>query len=307
MTEDVFVTDGWAEIFGDWVQEENKRIIHKGERDGGIIDRLYINNAKTSDGLIKARINILSDTGGEKQAQLVFRYIDFQRYYFAGIGGFHKKFCIGKRTPGGWLALIVLGEETEVNLNTEFDIRVTFIGTRIVLDLGDVRIAEYNDITSPYLSGNIGLRTWNQNKVIFERVSLKQEKPKSFVLMPFDKKYEDLYNNFIKKLLGEVGFEVKRADEIFGTRPIIQDIVENIQKNRLVVAFVTEKNPNVFYEIGIAHTLNKDVIILTDDVNKLPFDIRHLRCIQYDDSLAGSEKVRRDLKETVDQILNKNY
>jgi hypothetical protein len=163
---------------------------------------------------------------------------------------------------------------------------------------------ETNDNLSPLLNGNVGLRTFKQNKVVFEEVDLWQDKPRSFVIMPFAEKYRSLYETFIKKLLSDLGLETKRADEIFGTNPIIQDILDNIQKSRLIIAFVTESNPNVLYEIGVAHTLKKDVIILTPDVNKLPFDIRHLRCIQYDDSLAGSEKLRSDLELTVKQILS---
>ena len=305
---EISLTNGWIEIFGDWrMENEGNRIIHEGTKNGATIDRVYINNVKASDGYLKTKINILSDTGGEKQAQLVFRYIDFQRYYFAGIGGWRKKFCIGKRVPEGWFGLVLLGEETEVNLGFEFDVKITFVGTRIELFLGEVKIAEINDNLSPYLSGNVGLRTWKQNKVVFENVCLSQEKARSFVIMPFNEKYRALYENFIKKLLNDAGLETKRADEIFGNRPIIQDILENIQKSRLIVAFVTEMNPNVLYEIGVAHTLNKDVIILTADVNKLPFDIKHLRCIQYEDSLLGSEKLRKEFKETVDQVLSKGY
>ena len=75
--------DGWVEVSGDWQQIDKNKILHEGNKNGKILDRLYINNAKASDGFVKAKIRILSDTGGERQAQLVFRYIDSQRYYFA--------------------------------------------------------------------------------------------------------------------------------------------------------------------------------------------------------------------------------
>lgn len=307
MSETIFLNEGWKEIFGDWKEEDKKIILHEGKRDGGILDRLYINNIKTSDGFLRAKIKILSDTGGEKQGQLVFRYIDSQRYYFAGISGYRKKFMIGKRIPATWLPLILLGEDREIDLNTEYDIKVSFFGTKIELYFGEVKIAEYSDNISPYLSGNVGLRTWNQNKVQFEDIVLEQEKSTSFVIMPFKEEYRGLYDNFIRKLLDNKGLETKRADEIFGNRPIIRDILESIQKSRLIVAFVTEENPNVLYEIGVAHAINKDVIILTPDVKNLPFDIRHLRCIQYDDTITGSEKLKNDLEATVDQILSNNY
>jgi hypothetical protein len=304
MSEEILLNDGWKEILGDWKQQNKNIILHEGKRDGGIMDRLYINNVKTSDGSLKAKIKIISDPGGDKNGQLVFRYIDLQRYYFAGIGSFHKKFCIGKRTSNYWLPLVLLGEEKEIDFNTEFDIKVAFLGTKIELYFGEVKIAEYNDNINPYLSGNVGLRTWNQNKVLFEQIVLQKEESRAFVIMPFKQEYRELYDNFISKLLIDKGLKTKRADEIFGNRPIIADIIENIQKSRLIVAFVTEINPNVLYEIGVAHAINKDVIILTPNVEKLPFDIRHLRCIQYYDTIGGSEKLRNDLGATIDQILS---
>jgi hypothetical protein len=140
--------------------------------------------------------------------------------------------------------------------------------------------------------------------VLFEQIVLQKEESRAFVIMPFKQEYRELYDNFISKLLIDKGLKTKRADEIFGNRPIIADIIENIQKSRLIVAFVTEINPNVLYEIGVAHAINKDVIILTPNVEKLPFDIRHLRCIQYYDTIGGSEKLRNDLGATIDQILS---
>jgi len=298
------LTDGWREVVGDWTKKDGK-ITHEASVNSTESDKIYINDTTASDGYLKAKIRILNEeAGGEKQGQLVFRYRNAQQYYFAGIGGWYTRFSIGKRVPQGWGNLAVLGHQEEVKLDTSFDIKVSFIGTKIELHLGGVRLLEANDNLSPFLNGNVGLRTFKQNKVVFEEVKLSQDEPRSFVIMPFDEKYRSLYETFIKTLLSDLGLETKRADEIFGTNPIIQDILENIQKSRLIIAFVTESNPNVLYEIGVAHTLKKDVIILTPNVHKLPFDIRHLRCIQYDDSLAGSEKLRSDLELTVKQILS---
>ncbi len=307
MSEKISLDGGWKEIFGDWQEQDKNVILHQGKKNGKILDRLYINNAKVGDGFLKAKIKIISDPIEDKNGQLVFRYIDSQRYYFAGVGGYHKKFCIGKKTLNYWLPLLLLGDEKEIDLGTHFDMKVRFLGTKIELYFGEVKVAEYSDNIDPYLSGNVGLRTWGQNNVLFEEIALQQEKSRAFVIMPFKDEYRGLYDNFIGPLLSSKGLETKRADEIFGTRPIIGDIIENIQKSRLIVAFVTETNPNVLYEIGVAHAIGKDVIILTPHVEKLPFDIRHLRCIQYDDTITGSEKLRNDLVATVQTILSKDY
>jgi hypothetical protein len=62
---------------------------------------------------------------------------------------------------------------------------------------------------------------------------------------------------------------------------IIQDVVSLIDRSRIVVCDCTGRNPNVFYEAGIAHTLGREVILITQSANDIPFDLRHLRYIPY--------------------------
>ena len=124
-----------------------------------------------------------------------------------------------------------------------------------------------------------------------------------FVLMPFDEKFTPIYENIIKTVVESAGLECKRADEIFGIKPIIEDIWEYIQKARILIADLTRRNPNVFYELGIAHAINKDVILITQDLKDLPFDLKHYRCIVYEDSVAGGNKLNEGLKNTLKEVL----
>jgi len=199
----------------------------------------------------------------------------------------------------------VKGKAGDVQLNQPYDLKVSFTGSKIELFFGEVKVIEAND-PLPYLEGNVGLRVWEPSCAVeFENVVLYKKEPGCFVIMPFKEMYRELYDNFIKQILAQQGLETKRADEVFGTRPVIEDILENIVKSRLIVAFFTESNPNVLYEIGVAHALNKDVIILAPDVSTLPFDVRHRRCIPYENSLLGSEKLKSDLQQTVRHLLGK--
>ena len=68
---------------------------------------------------------------------------------------------------------------------------------------------------------------------------------------------------------------------------------------------MTDRNPNVFYELGIAHALQKEVVLITQDINDVPFDLRHFRCVVYEDSIAGAESLTEGLKGTIEQILKK--
>jgi len=103
-----------------------------------------------------------------------------------------------------------------------------------------------------------------------------------FVMMPFgewfDKYYQDIYSPAIK----EAGFEPVRADELFTTGSVVEQIWEQIEKAELLLADLTGKNPNVFYELGLAHAAGKPVIFAAANVDDVPFDLRHLRVIIYD-------------------------
>ena len=105
------------------------------------------------------------------------------------------------------------------------------------------------------------------------------------VMMPFDAAFAPVYET-LTATVERVGLRCRRADEIWENPAIIQDIVSLIDKSRVVVCDCTGRNPNVFYEIGIAHTLGREVILITQNHHDIPFDLRHLRYVHY---LGNSE------------------
>lgn len=126
-----------------------------------------------------------------------------------------------------------------------------------------------------------------------------------FVLMPFEKKFDAIYEKIIKKVVeDDCSYKCKRADEIFGTKPIIEDIWEYIRKAKFLISELTNKNPNVYYELGIAHALEKDVILITQNIDNVPFDLRHYRCLIYEDSIVGAELLGQGLKDTINVLFN---
>ena len=141
-------------------------------------------------------------------------------------------------------------------------------------------------------------------KTFFTQENLPNEDAKLiFVLMPFAEEFKEIYDDVIKPLAEEMGLESLRADEIFGLGPIMEDILKMIAKARIIVADVTKRNPNVFYELGISHTVKTDVIIITQTMEDVPFDLQHLRCIEYSQTLRGSLELRSQLKSTIESIL----
>jgi hypothetical protein len=110
---------------------------------------------------------------------------------------------------------------------------------------------------------------------VFGRPQPGAEKVDVFVLMPLKAKLEKVYTDHIKKLGDELGIIIRRADEQFSTRPFMEKVWDGIFASRLVIADCTEKNPNVFYELGIAHTVGKKVVLITRSEKDIPSDIKH--------------------------------
>lgn len=111
-------------------------------------------------------------------------------------------------------------------------------------------------------------------------------KPYVFVLMPFSKEFEDIYKLGIKPACERAGAYADRVDEQIFYESILQRIYNQISKADIVVAEFTGRNPNVFYETGYAHALGKKVIMLTQKVEHIPFDLKHYPHIIYDGRIA---------------------
>jgi hypothetical protein len=129
----------------------------------------------------------------------------------------------------------------------------------------------------------------------------------AFVLMPFNKDFDDVYSMCIKPCVEKHDLRCMRADEIFQPGSIIESIWQSINAALVIIADLTAKNANVFYEVGMAHTLGKEVILLTRDLDDVPFDLRHLRVIRYDWTPPGAETLAVSLNANLIAILEREY
>lgn len=106
-------------------------------------------------------------------------------------------------------------------------------------------------------------------------------KPFVFVLMPIAPEFDDIYELGIKVACQNAGAYAERVDEQIFKESILDRIYNQIDKADVVVADMTGRNPNVFYEVGYAHALGKPVILLTQNVQDIPFDLKHYSHIVY--------------------------
>ncbi len=100
--------------------------------------------------------------------------------------------------------------------------------------------------------------------------------------MPFGDFFDKYYANVYEAAITEAGLAAVRADGIFSAGQVIDQIWEQIKRAKVLLAELTDKNTNVFYELGLAHAAGKPVVLVAARVDDVPFDLRHLRVIVYD-------------------------
>ncbi|PIO94617.1 hypothetical protein CBI55_08740 [Pseudomonas syringae] len=139
----------------------------------------------------------------------------------------------------------------------------------------------------------------------------KRRFPKAFDLRPV----QQVDPNLISAMMPFAGFEAvwagiqqvaqrngmtaKRADNVWEHHEIIQDIVALIDDAAIIICDCTGRNANVFYEIGIAHALGKDLILITQSANDIPFDLLHHRYLAYLNNGEGMEKLMAELSTRI--------
>ncbi len=117
-----------------------------------------------------------------------------------------------------------------------------------------------------------------------------------FIMMPFAQPLGGYYATIYQPAIEKAKLKASRADaEIYGTGKIIDQIWSGINSARVLVAELTGRNPNVLYELGIAHALRKPVVLVSSNEEDVPFDVRHVRVIYYDvrDPFWGTKLIEK--------------
>jgi hypothetical protein len=121
-------------------------------------------------------------------------------------------------------------------------------------------------------------------------------RPFAFVLMPFSKEFDDAYELAILPACSSAGAYAERVDKQIFLGSILERVYNQIAKADLIIADMTGRNANVFYEVGYAHALGKAVVLLTRNAEDIPFDLKHYPHIVYEGSLAT---LKRELEARV--------
>ena len=114
-----------------------------------------------------------------------------------------------------------------------------------------------------------------------------------FVMMPFSDRFNEIYRLLIGPAVEQSGLTVLRADEMAGTGFIVEQIRTAIHQSRLCIADITGLNSNVLWEIGVASSLDKPLILLAESALNLPFNLAHRRVIVYGTDFNSTLSVLR--------------
>lgn len=128
-----------------------------------------------------------------------------------------------------------------------------------------------------------------------------------FVMMPFASPLGEYYKQIYEPAIKKAGLKAVRADQdIFGTGKIIDQIWTGINSAKVLIAELTKRNPNVYYELGLAHALKKPVVLVSSNEEDVPFDLQHIRVIYYDvnDPFWGNKLIDKVAENILSALKN---
>lgn len=130
---------------------------------------------------------------------------------------------------------------------------------------------------------------------------------KCFVIMPFsrtvdqhDEEYWNVFFDTVKRIMNENGYDCTRSE--IGPYKLFSNIVENIENSDIVIAVLTDFNSNVWYELGIRHTLKTGTIMLLQEEQKVPFDVNDFGIIFYRDAIGLEQRIKKDIENYLSKL-----
>lgn len=122
--------------------------------------------------------------------------------------------------------------------------------------------------------------------------------------MPFTPKHNRVYNRVIEPICEDLGYEVNKADSTDAQQNILRDVISGIYNVDLLIADMTDSNPNVFYEAGVADGLGIPTILITQSIDGIPFDLQRYNMIEYSTDITEIEEFESDLRDIGQKHLN---
>lgn len=291
---------GFVQIQGRW-RFEGSKATYLGPDERGSPVGVCLSPSRFRTGLVKVRATI---NDPKAAARVVLGYnAATGSYYSVGLGGYDFAYVSDLFAEGrGWSALQARGAVSQLVTGKPYDVEVELRGQRVGLTIDGVRVLD-DTFPSPLQGDQAGVFAWGTKEVLFEGFYISGSEPQVFVVMQFGEPYDSLYKEVVRPVCSKLGFKAFRANDVFRPGVILQDIRRGIVEADVIIAEITPANPNVFYELGYAHALDKPTILLANrHTEKLPFDISGYRVIFYDDTIRGKRDIEATLEQHLDSI-----
>ncbi|AYL97371.1 hypothetical protein [Mucilaginibacter celer] len=199
-----------------------------------------------------------------------------------------------------WRSLSKAGSLNNYEFNKDIFFKIHIEGSLIKLFINDIFFCEANLSTK---ESPIEFSLISDADFTLHNIKLTTSTPKLFVVMQFSSEYNELYNEVIKPVSEKLRFDCIRGDEFYAGTPILLDITKSIKEATAIIAEITPDNPNVFYEIGYSHAIEKPTILLCDKRRaNLPFDLSSFRTLYYENTIAGKKKIEINLTKYLENI-----
>lgn len=196
----------------------------------------------------------------------------------------------------------------EVRLEFVFDQSIPPLSNATLVSLADDLEIDVKSSIDEFSRNHWSVKDVDLFRVLLRSGAAKPPEPKVFsidqamqdpdlvaVMMPFDAAFRPVHQA-LTKAAEAVGMKLKRADDIWVDDKIIQDVVTLMCQAKVVICDLSGRNANVFYEMGIAHMLPRDVIMITQQASDVPFDVAHIRHIRYLNNGEGLDKLATEVQ-----------
>ncbi len=219
---------------------------------------------------------------------------------FVGINVHGSAYGISVFRNGAYESLVTAGSPDALETNRHYSLRVEAFGSNILLFVDDVEVCRANYLIQ---KAQLAVFVASQGEISVTEYHVVKSRSKAFVVMQFTEEFNALYGEVIKPVCEDFGFECIRGDDVYNNGLIIEDITRSIREAAVVIADVTPNNPNVFYEVGFSHGINKPTILLSDRKrDHLPFDVSGFRTLFYDNTIGGKTTIEERLRNHLKNI-----
>lgn len=298
--------DNWKKLDGTWIVDED-RLIQSNEK-GGLTTRIYqlidSSNFIASYKMKLTRINtevwgeskfIFSDANSTEDFRIDFLYtLNLCRLTIGTVLNQHRQIST--------ICELIEGQEYAIKISLKDNLLSVFVDGMKIFDNFNVGLRS-NKL--------IGFGSWDST-VEFSEIKITAYKIyKCFVVMPFDYQRNFLYEYVIKPTLDKHPkylIEHDRGDESLTVGKISKEINDFINNSNIIIADITNKNPNVFYELGLAHSKNRKALLLIEkkegEKEEIPFDIIDFRWYKYHFSKDGFEEVSKAINSVFTNIID---